>query len=338
MSKYARIRTQKLIHPCLEADLRTPLLVPSFSTKAIRAITLDELRARSHQLFDQFAYQFQEAFLISAYDYEEGYIPKIKTDNCDAFVFIDSGGYETSTLEDVSEIYQSFPPKNEWSACSQNKVLDAWPDEMPAVFVNHDSGKLRESLEEQFYKALAQKDSRSNQLWTILLKPETHGTSLSLAITKLNRFKSELSQFDIIGVTEKEIGKSAQERISHVALLRKTLDDLGVFAPIHIFGSLDPTSVKLYALAGAEIFDGLSWLRFAFRENGCGYLHEEAFRIAPLLDDEEAQQAIFARNVLQIQNLQSLLRESADNRSIDKLSLLDIEEKLLNRALRIYSS
>jgi hypothetical protein len=314
------------------------LLVPSFSTKAIRAITLAELHARSHQLFKQFAYQFQEAFLISAYDYEEGYIPRIEAGDCDSFVFIDSGGYETSTLEDVSEIYQSFPPKNDWDVASQNKVLDAWPEAIPAVFVNHDSGKLREGLEEQFDKALAQKSSRPNQLWTILLKPETHGTTLAAALGKLDSFQSALKAFDIIGVTEKEIGRSAQERIANVALLRKTLDDLEIPAPIHVFGSLDPTTVKLYALAGAEIFDGLSWLRFAFRKDGCSYLHEEAIRLAPLLDDEEAHQAIFARNVLQIQNLQTLLRKSAQECSTDNIPLSEIEGKLLSRALRIYNS
>jgi len=38
----------------------------------------------------------------------------------------------------------------------------------------------------------------------------------------------------------------------------------GVDIPIHIFGSLDPLTTILYFLAGAEIFDGLTWLRFGY--------------------------------------------------------------------------
>ena len=36
---------------------------------------------------------------------------------------------------------------------------------------------------------------------------------------------------------------------------------------MHIFGSLDPVCTPLYFLAGADIFDGLSWIRFSYRDD-----------------------------------------------------------------------
>ncbi len=49
-----------------------------------------------------------------------------------------------------------------------------------------------------------------------------------------------------------------------IAAIRLALDDVEVSAPIHVFGSLDPLTTLLYFLSGAEIFDGLTWLRFGF--------------------------------------------------------------------------
>jgi hypothetical protein len=51
-----------------------------------------------------------------------------------------------------------------------------------------------------------------------------------------------------------------------IAKLRRLLDERGVDVPIHVFGSLDTLYTPLYFLAGAEIFDGLTWLRYAYHE------------------------------------------------------------------------
>ena len=53
-------------------------------------------------------------------------------------------------------------------------------------------------------------------------------------------------------------------RMRNIAKLRQALDANDVKAPIHVFGSLDAMTTVLYFVAGAEIFDGLTWLRFGF--------------------------------------------------------------------------
>jgi hypothetical protein len=82
-----------------------------------------------------------------------------------------------------------------------------------------------------------------------------------------------LALFDVIGLTEKELGKTILERMKNIAELRLELDKLKIKAPIHVFGSLDPISSPLYFLAGAEIFDGLTWIRFGYHEGSAAYLH-----------------------------------------------------------------
>ena len=328
------MRSQTIQHPILDCKIETPLLIPSFSSKAVKAVTPAGLELQLKRLFRQFAYQFSEAFLVSAFDFSEGYIPKITADEFDSVVFLDSGGYETSTLEDLSEVYQSFPPKNNWDDAKLAKVLKHWPNDLPTVFVNYDSGNLRLRLEDQIYYAIEQKKHHPSQWWSFLIKPEHHKVMVDSAIRKIPSIAHPLSSFDIIGVTEKELGESAFDRIKNVSQLRKTLDESGVTAPIHVFGSLDPTTVRLYFLAGAEIFDGLSWLRFAFHNDGCGYLNEEAFKIAPFDYDDDAREAVFARNVIQMHSLQADMRKAAAENDPTLVVQSPQLKKLLDRALK----
>ena len=86
-------------------------------------------------------------------------------------------------------------------------------------------------------------------------------------IAEVRRF----SEFDVIGVTETELGESVLERMANIALVRQAMDAARVTKPLHIFGSLDPVCTPLYFLAGADIFDGLSWLRFSYREDMAVY-------------------------------------------------------------------
>jgi hypothetical protein len=52
--------------------------------------------------------------------------------------------------------------------------------------------------------------------------------------------------------------------MKNIARLRIALTKAGLNTPIHVFGSLDPLSTPLYFVAGADIFDGLTWLRFGY--------------------------------------------------------------------------
>ena len=80
------------------------------------------------------------------------------------------------------------------------------------------------------------------------------------------KHRHELSHFSIIGFTEKELGPSLLKRMTAIARVRRALKEVNLDLPIHVFGSLDTISTPLYFLAGADIFDGLTWLRYAFRD------------------------------------------------------------------------
>ncbi len=61
--------------------------------------------------------------------------------------------------------------------------------------------------------------------------------------------------------------------MENIARLRMALTAAGLDMPIHVFGSLDTITSPMYFLAGADIFDGLTWLRFAFYKGYTMYKH-----------------------------------------------------------------
>ena len=68
--------------------------------------------------------------------------------------------------------------------------------------------------------------------------------------------------FDVLGVPESSLGPTFDVRLSAIGALRAALDKLADPKALHIFGASDPTCLTGYALAGADIFDGLSWSRY----------------------------------------------------------------------------
>lgn len=70
------------------------------------------------------------------------------------------------------------------------------------------------------------------------------------------------TSFDVLGVPESNLGPTLDARLSAIRGLRTELDKFGDPKALHVFGASDPTCLTAYTLAGADIFDGLSWSRY----------------------------------------------------------------------------
>jgi hypothetical protein len=148
--------------------------------------------------------------------------------------------------------------------------LALWQPSVPSVLISYDHPKERLLIKAQIERAKGMAPGREGFLREILLKPETIGQIL-LQMPDIIQSVHGLAEFDVIGVTEKEVGNSILDRMKNIARLRHALDKVGLETPIHVFGSLDPVTTPMYFLAGADIFDGLTWLRFAFHEGQTVY-------------------------------------------------------------------
>lgn len=243
---------------------RTPLLVPSFSSKGFPKVQ-DIINSAEEVIAD--------ATLVSAYDIHYGDIkPPF---NFPSLLFLDSGGYEASVDLDLSEHAKKLHVPREWTNEMHNQVIADWHPTVPSVAISYDHPKERLPWKDQVDRAMSLGGDRRDLIREILIKPETRDQRY-LQIEPILENVRDLAEFGVIGVTEKEIGNSIFQRMINIGKLRKRLTDVGLHTPIHIFGSLDTITTPLYFLAGADIFDGLTWLRFAFHEGQTIYLQNYA--------------------------------------------------------------
>ena len=313
-------------------SLSVPLIVPSFSSRGFPQARrdLDEV-TRNH--FRDFA-PFFEAILVSAFDLHFGYvdpkdIPQTST------VFVDSGGYESREWEDDSATHlKHLPgPNEEWTADLMMSAIAKLPDEPRFVFVNLD---LEDNLVAQVRSAHTQLQRFRSAKKSFLLKEEPTGTSsgppsdrmrpLAESLADLPAVVTELATFDVFGVPEKSLGASYAERLANLQLLSGLLKKHGLNLPIHVFGALDPLTVRAYVMAGGDIFDGLTWIRYAYRNNQCVYLGNDILAESDFSEDlTEGKNAVFARNYGELIALQNELRSYRESQD---LGLLKLDERI----------
>jgi len=251
------------------ARLMTPALVPSFSSRGFpfkggKSTIWEPLGVAADWVYD--------AFLISAYDLHYGHLPD-PTALLDGppvgppygapeVLFIDSGCYEADDIRELADVNLAAIQRNDWSADLLVSALEGGVNPAAAVInVNFD---VRAPLADQIQQARDFFTRFPNWKHDFLVKPQSD-TAQYISVKDVVAAAGELRAFDLLGVTEKELGNSLAERLINIARIRDALDDADVPIPIHVFGSLDPVLSLLYFVAGAEVFDGLGWLYMAFR-------------------------------------------------------------------------
>lgn len=240
---------------------RTPLLVPSFSSKGFPDI--DKIVKTTEEVIEG-------PIVISAYDLH--YKKITPPFDFASLIFLDSGGYEASKDAELSDLGEHDDSPLDWTKEKHEAVLARWQSSLPTVLISYDHPKERVTIPDQIEHARDVHRRYPNLVREILLKPETEEQKL-LRIDSILPYVHSLADFDVIGVTEKEIGNSILTRMENIAKIRKKFDDIGLETPIHVFVSLDTITTPLYFLAGADVFDGLTWLRFAFHEGYTLYKH-----------------------------------------------------------------
>jgi len=242
----------------------TPLVLPSFSSKGFPQV---------RKIMNLMAEFITSPILISSYDVHYRLIPKKIT--FPQLLFLDSGGYEARIEHDLSETYGKLHKPKPWNQQLHKRVLTNWSSKWPTIAVSFDSPAKFLRLSKQLDGAAKLQKKYPHLLWELLVKPETAKDPF-IPFEKLIKRVEHLRRFAVVGITEKELDDSLFGAMTKIARLRTQMNAAGVNVPIHIFGSLDPLTTVLYFLAGAEIFDGLTWLRFGYHEGRTIYCQNYA--------------------------------------------------------------
>jgi len=293
----------------------TPLLVPSLSTRGFEPIVLDRQSfpapAGYLQAFTPSA--FRTALLVSAFDWSNDNL--LASDQLRSgfesspyaeigLLIIDCGWYESRQGADAGSPYTEPAPDATWNPTRHEETVGRLDSNARPALVSYDR---HAPYDEQVERAQEFFANRRNVVRTIMLKPQHWGGYHNL--NALTPSIPNLRGFDIIGLSDRELGPSIVKRTAFIASLRRLLDRNGVAGPIHIFGALDPMYSPLYFAAGAEIFDGLSWLRFAYHSGQS--IHREAMILIDRAVDMPLDRAISlvqVRNLMELENLGRDLR------------------------------
>lgn len=250
-SRLFEIETQRKV-------MRTPFYFPAISSVKTKHNIEDYLK-----LIDKINYP---GFLVSSYDIfhaEEKRRDKLIGAVSDAtegetITFLDSGNYEASWYED-----------EEWSLKNLESVLDRTSADFCFSFdVFWGSQKGRDQHVKATITAIAETVG-IQKMGTIV--PLVHADSVNLP--EITREVVEGINPRIIGVPERELGPGIFQRADTIKRIKSELDETGRQIPLHVLGTGDPISILVYALCGADMFDGLEWCRKAVDPNTASLRH-----------------------------------------------------------------
>ena len=213
------------------------------------------------------------SYLLSLYDYEY-VIPSELISTEDSKIRIwDSGGYETMVC---STCDSSMSKK--WDENTYVQTANRIPRNGLDVLVNYDTPCKPGCIQQQIERSLDLFTKVKGPYIKDLLIHVSNNTDPYVLAETLRPYTNE---FQILGVTEKEIAPTWAHGVYFINRLRSALSalDMKRYIPIHVFGCFDLKTVVRFALAGADIFDGLTWLRYLFLNGDALYQREIQYTI-----------------------------------------------------------
>ena len=299
-------------------EVGTPLIAPSFSSWGFPHIS---------DIWEEFRHKLYGVCLVSAFDVASGLIPS-DVANMVNVILLDSGLYETDkgwTNSGHKDTPSSTPI---WTRLQYHETANTVGEDGNAILVNFDHvGRLEEQIE----RASEDFSLAPHAASDFLVKPTNPSEWVN--IPKLSQHLKALRQFDVIGITARESGDSFLKRCSSIVMLRDLLNDAALDTPIHVFGAIKPYEVLAYFFCGADIFDGLNWLRLSFQGEYSIPIDELAIgHLKWKLPDSDLLAEEWTNNLRTLYRLQEALQDYASH---GNLETLEVEFPLARRAAHI---
>lgn len=199
-----------------------------------------------------------DAVLVSAYDLLPsrrdgamlGELEKIRRQG--GLVLVDSGNYEASRLVD-----------RRWKPSKFKQALKDVPHDWVFSFdVMEPSLGWKKATRQVIDAVEANRKYTSAPVLPIVHAPSTKAKErvLKWLPAMVHGVANALAP-PMIAVPERELGRGLMERALNVQRIRRALDELPFYQPLHLLGTGNPWSIVVLAAAGADSFDGLEWCR-----------------------------------------------------------------------------
>lgn len=246
--------------------VKFPVFFPSVSSVKAPLSPLDHVR-----FLNAFSATNRQ-YLVSAYDLvrtsdsesRDLHSELARAKSIGVVVLLDSGNYES---------YWRSPSKV-WTQEEYHEVLREFSFDIAFGF---DEQNPPEDVDEHLAILQARYLSDRTAAAGATLVPIVHGSGTALPEI-CARFAAS-NDFEMLAVPERRLGEGILERAALVARIKRSLSDSGKGVALHILGTGNPLSLAIYALAGADSFDGLEWCQITV-DHQTGFLHH--FSLADL--------------------------------------------------------
>lgn len=158
-------------------------------------------------------------------------------------VLLDSGNYESYWRNDTS-----------WSRERFRSVLKKYNTQLAFCFDDFLPPSSIEDTSIEIERLVTEDQTLFTQSTII---PIVHGEKKNLPDV-VQRVSNRLRPL-LIAVPERELGDGILERARTIHKIRLHLNSLDYYCPLHLLGTGNPLSILIYAICGADTFDGLEW-------------------------------------------------------------------------------
>lgn len=242
-------------------------------------------------------------YLLSLYDYkyhiisEKNQIGEMINTTDTRYRIWDSGGYELLGNSNHET----------WNEQTYIETANIIPWNNKDILGSYDTPNEEIPLKDQIERALELYSKIEGTFYRNLLIHTSYDMDIESLTTIL---KPYIEDFHVLGFTEKEIAPTYVHGIRFIRNLRASLSAIQTkhYIPIHIFGCFDMKTVIRFTLAGADIFDGLTWLRYYFSNNEVLYKKELQYALSiGKLTGGDLENEMWRNNITEMNELRSHL-------------------------------
>ena len=201
-----------------------------------------------------------DAVLVSAYDivHEERQSEIISDltslQHAGAVVLLDSGNYEASRKQDESWVSERL---HQALAIAPHDMAFCFDDLTPPSDVEGVCRRIFDSVERDA-------EQTKKPILPIVHAPRQPSGEIacSLIPETIRQVCKELRPITV-AIPERELGHGILARAAMVHSIRRALNTLGFYQPLHLLGTGNPLTIAILSAVGADSFDGLEWCRTA---------------------------------------------------------------------------
>lgn len=225
-----------------ETSVTLPCFFPSVSSVKTNLMPVDYI-----ELLDAAAHPLS---LVSAYDIANSSAEHQRRIDC---VLKKSKGRGSAILMDSGNYEGFWKGGQAWDVHQFHAMCRTYEHHLCFCYDNQEPPGTAEAISEEVVTSVLR--DQEHAIGTVI--PIVHGpTELLPAAT---RKAAEQLYPVLLAVPERALGEGIVARTRSVRKIRRALDELGFYCPLHLLGTGNPLSIIAYAMAGADSFDGLEW-------------------------------------------------------------------------------